>query len=82
MSAESGAEPVVREISPGDRVRLPFEDCDLEELRVHTLSGIVHRLKSQTHFACGRLMTDRYRRFGRDDQDDPDTCFQCKGAKS
>ena len=82
VSAESGAEPVVREIPPGDRVRLPFEDCDLDELRVHTLSGIVHRLKSQTHFACGRLMTDRYRRFGRDDQDDPDTCFQCKWAKS
>ena len=82
VSAESGAEPVVREIPPGDRVRLPFEDCDLDELRVHALSGIVHRLKSQTHFACGRLMTDRYRRFGRDDQDDPDTCFQCKWAKS
>ena len=68
MSGESEAEHVPPDI--GLR-RVPFVGCSPDELRVHRLSGVVHRLKGVEFFWCGRPAAGRYRDFSVDDQDEP-----------
>ena len=82
-SSESAESVVDYEPMPGmgSSFRPPFE-CTVAELRVHTLSGIVHRLRDATTFFCGRPATGRYRDFEEDDAEDPDTCHQCRRAMS
>lgn len=79
-SAESGVDYAPMPAA-GNRVRPPFE-CTVQELRVHTLSGIVHRLRDESTFFCGRPLTERYRDFDEDDAEDPDTCHQCRRVMS
>ena len=78
-SAESEAEYVERR---GERVhaRLPFVGCTPDELRVHTLSCIVHRVRDATSFFCGRPVTPRYREYAMGDEDEPEPCIQCRRA--
>ena len=78
VSGESEAEHVPPNVDPIQRV--PFAGCSPDELRVHRLSGIVHRLKGVDFFWCGRPATGRYRDFTVDDQDEPETCLQCRRA--
>ena len=78
VSGESEAEHMPPDMGPIKRV--PFVGCSPDELRVHRLSGIVHRLKGVEIFWCGRPATGRYREFSVDDQDEPETCIQCKRA--
>ena len=78
VSGESEAEHMPPDLGPIKRV--PFVGCSPDELRVHRLSGIVHRLKGVDFFWCGRPATGRYRDFSADDQDEPETCIQCKRA--
>ena len=79
-SAES-AVPYAPMPRAGNMVRPPF-NCTMAELRVHTLSGIVHRLRDESSFYCGRPLTGRYRDFDEDDAEDPDTCHQCRRVMS
>ena len=78
VSGESEAEHIPPDLGPIKRV--PFVGCSPHELRVHRLSGIVHRLKGVDFFWCGRPVTGRYRDFSADDQDEPETCVQCRRA--
>ncbi|CAE7417915.1 unnamed protein product, partial [Symbiodinium pilosum] len=76
VSGESEAEHLPPDLGPIKRV--PFVGCSPDELRVHRLSGIVRRLKGVDFFWCGRPATGRYRDFAVDDQDEPETCVQCR----
>ena len=78
VSGESEAEHMPPDL--GAIKRVPFVGCSPDELKVHRLSGIVHRLKGVDFFWCGRPATGRYREFSADDQDEPETCIQCKRA--
>ena len=78
VSGESEAEHLPPDLGPIKRV--PFVGCSPDELRVHRLSGIVRRLKGVDFFWCGRPATGRYRDFAVDDQDEPETCVQCRRA--
>ena len=78
VSGESEAEHMPPDLGPIKRV--PFSGCSPDELRVHRLSGIVRRIKGVNFFWCGRPVTGRYRDFAVDDQDEPETCLQCRKA--
>ena len=55
------------------RENLPLAgDYRLSELKIHRLSGIVHRFPEGNILICGRLVTERYRAFRADDEDQPE----------
>ena len=76
-SAESCAEVPDVARRPPAADRLPFDLADGRELKIHRLSGIVHRVREGDTLVCGRLITDRYRAYSADDEDDPEVCQQC-----
>eukprot|EP00439_Symbiodinium_sp_Y106_P081923 s872_g21.t1 len=76
-SAESCAEVPDGARRPPSAARLPFDLADGRELRIHRLSGIVHRVREGDTLVCGRLITERYRAYSADDEDDLEVCQQC-----
>ena len=66
-----------REAPPVPEERLPFPGATADQLRLHRSSGIMHKLRNEVHFYCGRKCSDHYRRIAEADLVDPSTCFQC-----
>ena len=78
--AESCAEVPDGARKPPLAARLPFDASDGRELKIHRLSGIVHRVREGDTLVCGRLITERYRAYSADDEEDPEVCQQCAGV--
>ena len=75
-SAESCAEVPDCSRKPPSAARLPFDASDDRELKIHRFSGIVHRVREGDTLVCGRLVTERYRAYSADDEEDPEVCQQ------
>ena len=76
-SAESCVEKPDGARKPPSGGRLPFDAEDDRELKIHRLSGIVHRVREGNILICGRQVNERYRAFSADDEDEPEVCQQC-----
>ena len=76
-SAESCVEKPDGARKPPVGGRLPFDAEDDRELKIHRLSGIVHRVREGNVLICGRQVNERYRAFSADDEDEPEVCQQC-----